>query len=539
MNATSAGETAAWLAEQRWDEADLVLMTGLGNNGSLPAMVREFTTVPILCYEPREEMLKKYDIPVPNCLVSDSTATFRRRCRTFVENLPADFKAIEIYDDEQGLDEEHDAVSEIWDEALQGGFHKANAMKGTSQDRVSGMLGSLDLFSAHKPINHCTELFSGKPGLVVGAGPSLDKSAEAIKAMDGKAVIIAVNTSLPALERLGVTPDLVVVCEAKPVGESIKDSESIKDTVMVPGLHVHRDSYALPWKDIAPALSNEGSFGSWATEVMGLPPVPIGGSSACLAAGVLYLLDCDPIVLVGCDCAPQNGQLYSDGAAFAGTSVDTSKDAAIITQADSKLAIQDVGPRNRVVAQPIARTWNWDRTEKIDSLLLYDGLRQWFEERGEEWVKEGRKCINASVGGAHILNWEHTELGDIVDDFHPLVQPAQETILEHLKTKPESVGDGLVVAIDKQIDGADKVGSLAREGIGLMKRAREIQNEMNGLTGCELTDAWSWAEVERSKHRDRHQPIFEVFRDMFTEMERGGVELSARLTATRETLRNE
>lgn len=538
MNATSAGETAAWLANQEWDGVDLILMTGLGNSGALPGMVREFTTSPILVYEPRKEALKGYRVPVPRCLVSDSATTFRRRCRTYAENLDLDSNVLVLYDDEQDMAEVHADTQSIWDEALQGGYHKQAAMLGSSKGRVSGMLGSLDLFAAHKPINHCHNLMKGVPGLVVGAGPSLDKAAAAIQRIASRAVVAGVNTSLPALERLDVVPDFTVVCEAKPVGESTR-CKAVEHTLMVPGLHVHRDTYDLPWKAIAPALSNEGSFGTWATETMGLPPAPIGGSSACLAAGVLYLMGCNPIILVGCDCAPQGGMLYSEGAAFAGTEVDTSSGAALVRKSEAKLAVEDVGPKDPVSAMPIVSTWNWDKTEKIDSLLLYDGLRQWFEEIAEMWKKDGVRLVNSSVGGAHILNWEHIELNAIADDLDPLPVNPQQTILDYLDTSPETIGDGLIVALDKQLQGADSVGSLAREGVRLMERAREIQEELNGLTGCELTDAWSWAEVERSRQSDRHRPVFEMFKSMFSEMERGSVELRERLTATQESLRNE
>ena len=92
------------------------------------------------------------------------------------------------------------------------------------------------------------------------------------------------------------------------------------------------------------------------------------------------------------------------------------------------------------------------------------------------------------------------------------------------------------MAIQKQIDGSQKIGKLAREGVTLMKRAREIQSEIKESgEGGDLLDAYTWGFIEQARKKG-DRPIFDVFEDMFKEIERGSVELNAELEKTKERI---
>ncbi|MHC4644073.1 MAG: 6-hydroxymethylpterin diphosphokinase MptE-like protein [Planctomycetota bacterium] len=518
------------LSEYDWTHVDLVLVAGLGSRALRPKKIREKTSAPILVFEPNEKLRKQYQL-VKHCLVSATATSLRARLRHFAGDVYGE--VLFVADHEQDS-ETASVVQTCWGEATEAVKHKNHSAIYTAQSRVTAMLSSLDLLVQHPPINHLHGTFEGMHGVVVGAGPSLDKNIDVLKEHRDKFVVAAVNSSWPALDAVGIEPDFVVICEAKPVGSSIESIPSLSRTILVPGLHVHRDTWDLPWMRIAPALSNEGLFGSWATKMLDVLPAPIGGSTCCLAAGIFAMLGCSSIILVGNDCAPDDGKLYCNDAAFAGTTVVSDSTGTRVIKSDTKLSIDDIN-KSRESWSSTVETWSWDKSRKIQSLLMYDALRQWFEEVGEHWKKHVR-IVNATEGGAHMEHWEHVPLIDVVEDLESTEFSPREFICEELSKVMSCAKDKVAKSIDTQITGAKRVGDLAREGIKLMKRAREIQTEIKSIGhGGDLLDAYTWGPVEQAR-RKGDRPVFDVFQEMFQEIDQGSVELIRELTGTKDRI---
>ena len=207
-----------WLNEQDWSDIDLVLCVGLGPAAKWPRKIREKTTRPfILVYEPDEKIRKQYSL-VERCTVSSNAVILRGRMRKALEDCHG---SILLVADDDGPIEMRSAVMDAWNEAEKAAMYREQSAIHTAHLRVAHMLQSLDNFVAHAPINNLLGLFEGKTGVVVGAGPSLDKNIDVLKANRDKVIIAAVNSSWPALDAAGIEPDFVVVCEAKPVGKTI------------------------------------------------------------------------------------------------------------------------------------------------------------------------------------------------------------------------------------------------------------------------------------------------------------------------------
>jgi hypothetical protein len=69
-----------------------------------------------------------------------------------------------------------------------------------------------------RPFTSLANKFKDVPAFVVLAGPSLKNNREKLKEVKGKALIIAVDTSLRPLLDIGVVPDIVVTHDANPNG---------------------------------------------------------------------------------------------------------------------------------------------------------------------------------------------------------------------------------------------------------------------------------------------------------------------------------
>lgn len=62
-------------------------------------------------------------------------------------------------------------------------------------------------------VKHLEQLFHGRPAVLVAAGPSLEKNVHLLRELQGRAVIIAVDTTLRLLLPLGIKPDIVTTID--------------------------------------------------------------------------------------------------------------------------------------------------------------------------------------------------------------------------------------------------------------------------------------------------------------------------------------
>lgn len=163
--------------------------------------------------------------------------------------------------------------------------------------------------------------FKGYHGVVLSAGPSLDKNIHLLKGMEDKLVIVAADTLLNKLSNMGIRPHFVCALERgdptytkyfRPMYD--RENPSLKDIVLVvqsvcypqiagrwPGklCVVGKESINLDREVIAGALG--GSV------------IPSGGSVAHMAMGILSFLGVDRIALVGQDLAFGPGKVTHAG----------------------------------------------------------------------------------------------------------------------------------------------------------------------------------------------------------------------------------
>jgi hypothetical protein len=187
----------------------------------------------------------------------------------------------------------------------------------------------------------------------------------------------------------------------------------------------------------------------------------------------------------------------------------------------------------------LTEVWNWEKTDKIQTLIIYDTLRQWFEDVGNDWQHD-RRLINATEGGAHILNWEHITFKEVISGLGKLDTEPFDVVLYKCLDKGSILSkEKLMSEINKQISGSEQIGGLAREGVSLCSRLLEIQEEIkkSGGTG-DLLDAYTWGDVMIAR-KNKDKKAFEVFKEMFAEVERGSVELKCKLEETKGRVENE
>lgn len=179
------------------------------------------------------------------------------------------------------------------------------ALQFSFRDQKNTLLNLMYLISG-SPVKNLFGAFSGKPAVVICAGPSLDKNVDYLSEVGDRALLIAVDTALRPLIFRNIHPHIVVAGDPQEANFDhfrIIDPEETRNMFLVADLR------------ISPLIFNfwQGGificdFGSeimrWFTSFVGeIGRLTVWGSVSTVAISLAYELGCNPIILIGQDLA--------------------------------------------------------------------------------------------------------------------------------------------------------------------------------------------------------------------------------------------
>lgn len=227
------------------------------------------------------------------------------------------------------------------------------------------------------------------PGIVVAAGPSLDKNIHDLKKAKGKAFIVAVDTAIKPLLRAGIVPDLFAVIDAlKPI--ELVRIEGAQEIPLLTTLNASPD--VLDYHKGMKFFFNESyQFAEKIYQRSGHKEggVETGGSVATHLFSLLHKIGLNTIILVGQDLAYTNDKSYADG-----TFQDT------MEKVDTSQFIKVEGNYEKEVPT------------KTDLKIFLDWYNMYIEGLKER--KKDFRVINATEGGAKINNTEIMTLREAI-----------------------------------------------------------------------------------------------------------------------------
>ncbi len=158
--------------------------------------------------------------------------------------------------------------------------------------------------------------FAGLPALVCAGGPSLDEILPRLPELSRKALVIAVDTTLAALLRAGVDPDVTLVCDPQYLNTRHLDPVKATGTIVVSESSTHPRIFRI--------LGERAFFGSSifplgrALEALvgEKGRLGAGGSVATTAWDCARYLGCAPIYMAGLDLGFPGGRTHFRGAHF-------------------------------------------------------------------------------------------------------------------------------------------------------------------------------------------------------------------------------
>lgn len=228
------------------------------------------------------------------------------------------------------------------------------------------------------------------PGIVVAAGPSLNKNIQELKKAKGRAFIVAVDTAIKPLLAEGIIPDMFAIVDGKKPLDLIQKEEAKKIPLVTTinanskileyhtGMKFfYNESYALVERIL---MHGDWQYGGVAT----------GGSVATSVFSLLYKIGLTRIILVGQDLAFTGNRSHADGT-FEKVMKEENTEGFIMVEGNVEEKVPTTG-----------------------SLKIY---LDWYDKYIEgilEREKGNFRVINATEGGAKIKNTEIMTLHDAI-----------------------------------------------------------------------------------------------------------------------------
>lgn len=229
----------------------------------------------------------------------------------------------------------------------------------------------------------------GVPGILVAAGPSLNKNIEELKKAKGKAFIFAVDTAVKPLLKAGIVPDMFAIVDGKKPLDLVQadgaDRIPLVTTIVaaseVLSYHKGMKFFACEGYQLADEIlfHYEWDTGS----------IPSGGSVANTAFGLMRRIGVRTIILVGQDLAMTGNRTHADGT--------------------FQEKMEEIDTRGYIMVEGNCE-------EKVPTRPDFKVYLEWYEMYIEGCKKEdpGFRVINATEGGAKIRQTEVMTLKEAI-----------------------------------------------------------------------------------------------------------------------------
>jgi hypothetical protein len=292
------------------------------------------------------------------------------------------------------------------------------------------------------------------PGIVVAAGPSLNKNIQELKKAKGKAFIIAADTAIKPMLKAGIEPDMFVVVDGgKP--QSLIDRPEVQNIPLLTALSASSDFTA--YHTGAKYLANEGYPIVDRLLARGdaqIGPAVEGGSVATTAFSLLYKIGLKTIILVGQDLALTGNRTHADG---------TFEEH--MPEVDVSHAIMVPG----------------NVEEQVPTRQDFQVYLEWYNQTVETLKEKipGIRVINATEGGARIEGTEIMTLREAIEQECTKPVDIQEC-LGRLHPLFEGEDREWVIGQIKEIPQAcERLGNEAKKALKLYKKLDYICGRFN------------------------------------------------------------
>jgi len=484
-------EAQRWSDDLALDDCDLVVVVGLGAGHHVRALTRR-TELPLVVLEPSLELLRVTlghqaladrgsltIVDTPMALREHLAGRLRLQQRIRVVSWPPyleSFPALVL------------AARAAVQQAAGVAHITSSTLHVNLPHWIQHLLQNLPRCEGRVPASAFEGHLAGRPVVLVAAGPSLDRNVEQLRQVQDRATVIAVNTAMGALERAGVSVDLVVTVEMLDVSEQLSalrlnaGCPRLLDVMAHPALFQHTDAQIFPFiSDIAyfAPLARRAGLGQ---------AVVSGGSVSTTAFTLARRMKASPLILVGQDLAYTDGRVYAQGTIFEAMSARISEGTAQLDGLEAKQRVNS----------GLSRTGSTSRALEVTPVEGWGGGTVWttsefnyFRYALERWAvaMTPGHAINATEGGARIRGFVEQPLRDVLRQL-PVTRPPARPCGARLTRA------GIRRSLQIELDGAVGVLRQARACRAAGCTAAVLDDLARSIHGAPLTYAACWSTLE-------------------------------------------
>ncbi len=317
-------------------------------------------------------------------------------------------------------------------------------------------------YAATPSLSRLKDRHKGMPAIIVSAGPSLRKNKHLIKDAEGRAVIVAVQTTLQPLLELGVEPNYVTSLDYHDI--CTRFFEKLPPTLRTELVAEPKATTAIFGMNPGPLTLLGNDFAESLLREMKLAKqkLPSGATVAHLAYYLAEHLGCDPIIFVGQDLGFSDGLCYSPGTSY------------------------DEVWRPELNRFQTVEMKQWEQVARDRKILRripdHQGCPMYTEERlftylqqfERDFLRTKTRIIDATEGGARKRGATSMPLAAAIESFCNRTVTA--THEDHPGLRWDLLQD-TIACLERRHDEAVEVEAISRETMGLLEEVRDCLSD--------------------------------------------------------------
>lgn len=354
---------------------------------------------------------------------------------------------------------------------------------------IENIFSNIYAFSTSAPVKSLFGKFSGFPGIIVSAGPSLKNNVALLRSAKDRALIVCVDTALKILLSHGIHPHIVMTLDAQKhsvkhfLGIPDTDAVLLADMVSYPKiLRTYRgrtmiSTTAKYYSGRDGVMKREATPAIEWIEAFAQPvgDIQSGGSVATNVFDLLLNLGCGPIILVGQDLAYTGREIHCSG---------THHNEGWVPGINRFTTLDGIN-QGVIRKRKIKRIEAFGGGGTVISDYVFDLYRGWFEDSAH---KVSVEVINATEGGARIRNTREASLNEVIGDM-PLQDATPAAIITKAVTDVRNASaEKLLPAISQAVKELLELQQTAeKENTGdPISASSRIQELLGSFTAREL-----------------------------------------------------
>lgn len=314
-------------------------------------------------------------------------------------------------------------------------------------------------YASTPSLHRLKDRYQGEPAIIISAGPSLRKNKHLLKSAQGKAVLVAVQTTLKPMLELGIEPEFVTSLDYHEICTRFFENlpESLRTELVAEPKASDRIFGLFPGR--VSLLGN--SFAEDLVRELDLhkDTLPAGATVAHLAYYLAEFMGCDPIIFVGQDLGFSDGLCYAPGTSYEDVwRPELSRFCTLEMKQWEQIA------RDRNILR---------RIPDIDGRGMYteERLYTYLQQFERDFLSTKTRIIDATEGGARKRGAAVMKLADALDQFcsRPL-RKKEECFSEPPMADLSPQARQCVLARAAE---AEQIQSIARQTLPLLRQVEE------------------------------------------------------------------